>query len=243
MRRLLLGIVACLALAAPAQAAISVTVTPVCANHSGSSVSITLGSTPSAGDTVIYVAYSFDNGRTLSSVVDGNAGDASAVIGSDLNTGSPTFTRLQVAGFRVTTGSTAITATYSGSLIGTRGCAFAVSGAANPVAFNTAISGTSATTTTHTSGNITTTVADSMLVGVVMVTGAGTPAVPASWTSGDGTADGRFDYRILSATNTLAYTPTTAGNASGNIMITALQGTAGGGGGTAARGSLIGVLP
>lgn len=242
MRRLLFALVA-LVLARSAEAAIAVTVAPVCATHTTSTVVITLGSTPSAGDTVVYVAWSFDFGRTLNSVTDGNGGDAATVIAFDRSQGSPSFTRVQTAAFRVTTGHATITGTYSGSLTFTRGCAFAVSGAADPVAFDTFVGADTSSVTTHSSGNLTTTVADSLVLGAIAVTAAAGPTLPGGWTVIGATADGRNDYRILSSTTTLAYAPTTGSAASANVAITALRGTGGGGGGSAKRRTLLGVGP
>lgn len=231
MRRLLLVLLVLAGLASRAEAAIVKTVNKVCGAGSGaSSIGLTLPSLPSAGDAVIVWERMFDD-RTITSVVDGNGGDAASVTGGTNRASAAPFTRVQTAGFIVTTPSTAITVNYSGSVTFTRVCAAAFSGVASPIAWDTALFAQTTAATSHASPALTPGVANSLVIAAIMVTAAGTPGADAAFTDDDADGDGRTAYKILSSITATTFTSATGGAVNGHIGIFSLQGTGGGGGG------------
>jgi hypothetical protein len=237
MRRFLLASLLLVLAPRAAQAAIVVTQNPVCIDAtSGTSGTVPLGGAPSAGDTVIVGTAGFDD-RTISSVVDGNAGDAAAVVGVTSLDNSATFTRVSTAAFRVTTGHADITVNFSGTVTGTRICAMAVSGAANPVAFDTAATNFGdGPESIFDTGNVTSTTTDSILFAVAITSGFPGLTGDADFTTFDDTGNVLMSYKILSATGTHSYTFTSdGGDEDGHSTLVPLTGTGGGGGSTAAK--------
>lgn len=234
----------------PAVASAQVTLVPgQTACNSGSSVAsitATLPAPTTPGNSVVCVSGTFTTSRTVSSCADSNAGDVGATTIADFTDGSAPFSRSHVLVYPVTTGAAAQTVTYSGALSGAGYVCVAEYAGLNSAAYlvDTAITSNLTSTTSFSSGTLTTTTANALLVGTFLVTGALTAVADGTFTTLDRAADRYFAYRIVAATGGYAFTPTTGSSASGQTILASIAGTAGGGGGGGtARGALTRILP
>lgn len=239
MTRLILASLVWLLWAVPAQAAITVVQTQCNTGSGVSSITVTFGGATTAGNFVVALSATYSSGRDVT-FADGNGGETwSEPTNGDVTYGSPIFGRTHINAMTVSTGSTTIVATYSGSLGGNGTvCAYEFTGGAatlfslgardglqsSTTSFSTASGGTS-------SGTITTTATNSVLVGMTWGGGGATLSCDAAYTSVRATTDEAFCYRIVSSTGTYGITNTGSVSANGATHLAAIDGTGGGGGG------------
>jgi hypothetical protein len=196
-----------------------------------SSISATLPNPTTPGNCVVCISGTFSTSRD-GSVADGNAGDAASTEIADNSAGATPFSRIHVHVYPVTTGNATQTFTYSGSLGGSGYIAVAEFSGLDAAGFlvDAPVTSNLTSTTSFGSGTLTTTRADTLLVGAFMVSGGLTPIADGAFTQLDRAADRYFAYRIVSATGGYSFTPTTGSSAGGHTVLAAIAGTSAGGG-------------